>query len=267
MRRITIAFVLPLMLVLSACTQSATSDQSASPTVSARATASAAASASAGASGQAVDLKVVVPEPNAKAGLDGVGWSIDVVAKGKSGALEQVRPQLQSSTTAGRNPAFPGLVIMLSTTPTSNGMQGPKQNLAKLFQLISLPDTTGQTGVSITSATSSPSAPAAARATDTLTAEATWLIMQPNFGTGTDVELTAFIVEGDAPDVIGDTSSLKIVSNQVNVRFHVNGTASPSASPGANATGTLRATNAPATNAPATNAPAPTRTPAPVPTY
>jgi hypothetical protein len=171
------------------------------------------------------------------------------------------------------NPAFPGLVVLLK--PVSSGATSntnASQNLAKLFQIIGLPNTNGGTaGISsvgtsssaspaatsgtgttgATGASASPTGTAATRSTTSLdneTCEATWFVQQNQWGNDVDVELTVFVVDGDAPDTVSDRSSLKIVSNEVTVRFHINGGGTPSgtarpsgsASPAASPSGTAR---------------------------
>ena len=253
MKRFLFAPLAIPLLLLAACTPSQNAASSGSPSArpalasgSAAASASASASASAGAATKYVELNIPVPEQNAKAGLNGMGWSVDVIAKGNGPAMDAIKPAFgATATAAGRNPAFPGLVVMLSTTPNGQGFQGAKQNLAKLFQLIALDNTNPQVARSSTSASSAPSStpsasgsgavlgasasPQASAATsgtttaDTTTAEATWFVQSASFGNDVDAELTVFVVEGDAPDQVSDQSSLKIVSNQLTVRFHING--------------------------------------------
>ena len=231
------------------------SSPSAASSASARASGSAAAnaSASAGTSSKYIDLKVVTPADSDKAGIDGKGWIVDLVATGKGAALDQVQPKMEFLGSPGANPAFPGLVVTVKVTSgggqtSSNGFK-PDQNLATLFQMVGLPNTNG---VSLSSARSS-SAPAASASAagasaspssvavattggattggsrgssnsgDNLTAEATWFVQNAYFGTDVDVEMTVYVVEGTAPDTISDSSSTNVVSNKVTVKFHING--------------------------------------------
>src|SRR5512135_762064 len=267
-------YVLPLLafslIALVACNQAANNNASSSPYASAsaaastRATGSVAASASASANASAankyIDLQVPVPQSGMNAGVDGKGWPVDVIAKGNGPAMDKVKPAFQttSSTATGRNTNFPGLVVLIKSSSGSSS-SGASPNLAKLFQMIGLPNTLqGAAGISSVGANASSSpmasasgsaAPSAAgsaatssKAVDQETAEATWFVQQSTWGSDADVELDAFVVDGDAPDsVSGDTSDLKIVSNIVTVHFHINGGSTPnstsgSASPSASAT-------------------------------
>ena len=246
----------PLVLLI-ACTPvttpSASGSASATTSAVAAPSGSAGASASAGTSAKYVKLQVVVPEPDARAGIDGNGWSVDVIAKGTGPAMERIKPAFTTTNSTGRNPAFPGLVIMLKTLSQSGQATNPNTNLARLFQMVSLPNTNGGGTASISSVTSASATPSAngssgasgassaspagsattstrTTASDNGTAEATWLVQQVLWGVDVDVELTAFVVDGDAPDTVSDKSQLKIVSDEITVRFHINGTAQPSGS-------------------------------------
>lgn len=256
----------------------ASPSSSALPSASARATGSAAASASAGASAKYIELQVIAPESNARAGIDGVGWTVDVIAKGSGPAMDAIKPAFTQGGSPGKNTAFPGLVVLLKSTSAGGQAGSADQNLAKLFQMIGLPNTnagiagissvntssaspaatststTGTTGA--TGASATPAGTAATRSTtsaDNQTAEATWFVQQTLWGSDVDVELTVFVVEGDAPDRVTDRSSLRIVSNEVTVRFHINGggtttgTAKPSgsAAPSASPSGSARPSASP----------------------
>jgi hypothetical protein len=224
--------------VLAACTQAATGanptlspTSSPEPTPSARASASAATTARASASTKPIDLQVVVPEKDANAGIDGISWTVDIIAKGTSPALEKIKPGIRGGGSTGRNPNFPGLVVMLKPASQGGALVNPSTNLAGLFQIIGLPNTLGPiAGVSSVNAIPSTSKASAATSTssaDGQTAEATWFVQHAMWGSDVDVELTAFVVDGDAPDTVSDRSSLKIVSNEVTVSFHINGGATP----------------------------------------
>ena len=250
MKHISVMAVALLSLALVGCNQNsqqttssgsplATSSSAASP----RASGSVAASASAGNAAKQIDLKVIVPEDRANAGVEGMGWTVDVIAKGSGPAMDRIKPAFRMSTTSGKNSAFPGLVVLIkplgasSTTTNASGSPAPSAlpNLAGLFQIIGLPNTLGgAAGISSisTSASSTPqasgSAPATAATrstttTDNETAEGTWFVLQSMWGTNIDVELTALVVDGDAPDTVTDVAQLKAVSNIVTVQFHING--------------------------------------------
>jgi hypothetical protein len=186
---------------------------------------------------------------------------------------------IRGGGTPGMHPDFPGLVILLKSSAPSQSLNA-NANLAGLFQIIGLPNTlgpaagissvgtsasaspasTGATGASGASASPSPAGTAATTttsSTDNQTAEGTWFVDQSLWGNDVDVELTAFVVDGDAPATVNDRSSLKIVSNEVTVRFHINGgatapsgTAKPSASaspasPAASPSGTAKPSASP----------------------
>ena len=98
----------------------------------------------------------------------------------------------------GHNPAFPGLVVTLSTTSADLG--GPSANLANLFQIVSpSKQSDGWSQVS-----------------------AVWTNAEASFGSDVDVTLGAFTVEGTAPDSVPQsTADLKVSSNPAQVTFHL----------------------------------------------
>jgi hypothetical protein len=98
----------------------------------------------------------------------------------------------------GHNPAFPGLVVTLSTTGPALG--GPTANLANLFQIVSpslqLDGTTQVTAV--------------------------WTNSQVDFGSDVDATITAYTVSGTAPDVLPATlANTDVNSNIIDVTFRV----------------------------------------------
>ena len=281
------------LIALVACNQAANNASSSpyasgSAAASARATGSVAASApaSASASGSTankyIDLQVNVPQSGMNAGVDGKGWTVDITAKGNGPAMDKVKPAFEttSTTATGRNLNFPGLVVLIKE---SSGSSSSSPNLAKLFQMIGLPNTLQGAGISSvgTSASSSPaaspsgapsasaaatssaagSAATSSKAVDQETAEATWFVQQSMWGSDADVELDVFVVDGDAPDsVSSDTSNLKIVSNIVTVHFHINGggkSPSGSASPATSAS----PSSAPSSTTSGSASPSPSSTP------
>ena len=242
MRRVSILIVAPLVLAVVGCNQSNQQTASSgsplanpSSAASPRPSGSVAASASAGNAAKQIDLKVIVPEDKANAGVEGMGWTVDVIAKGSGPAMDRIKPAFRMSTTSGKNTAFPGLVVLVrplgasSTTTNASGSPAPRAlpNLAGLFQIIGLPNTLGgAAGISSisTGASSSPAATAATRSTTgNETAEATWFVLQSMWGTNVDAELTVLVVDGDAPDTVTDVGQLKAVSNIATVQFHING--------------------------------------------
>ena len=217
---------------------------SATPPTRVTASGSAPASASAsGTSAKRVELQVVAPEEGARAGVEGMGWTVDVIATGSGPAMDRVKPAFRMATNGGKNAAFPGLVVIVrpvgfaSTATTANPSGSPiasaVPNLAGLFQIIGLPNTIGGVAsISSVSTSATPAPTVATRGTSTMdgdTVEATWFVQQSLWGTNVDVEMTVFIVDGDAPDTVTDTSQLKIASNEVTVRFHINGSGAPPA--------------------------------------
>ncbi|HEU5287371.1 MAG TPA: hypothetical protein VFV20_03130 [Candidatus Limnocylindria bacterium] len=297
MRKIFIPTLAFALFALAACNQATTPGSSGSPGASGsavpRATGSVAASASAGASAKEITLQVTVPEENSKAGVNGTGWTVDVIAKGNGPNMDKVKPAFRATTSSGKNTAFPGLVVLIrpvgssAQTSTASPSAASQPNLAGLFQIIGLPNMLGSTASisSVNTATGSPAASATGGAgatgasgaasasarpsgtaatrstttTDNDTAEATWFVQQSLWGTDVDVEMTVFVVDGDAPDAVTDRSSLKIISNEITVRFHINGngtasptgsaapsgSASPAGSPSTSPSGTARPSASP----------------------
>ena len=235
-----------------------------SPSASARASGSAAASAagSAGAVSKYVQLQIVSPEDGDRAGIDGKDWMVTVLATGHGPAMDQVQPALNFVNGVGMNQAFPGLVVLIKTTGGSATQTkiDPDQNLAKLFQMIGLPNagggpvsvagtsggatgggtTAGTTGASgrtgtsgaTTGSASGTTGASSSRSADDRTVNATYYAQNARFGTDVDVEMTVFVVEGNAPDTVSDRSSLRIVSNEVTVRFHIDGSGQASTTGG-----------------------------------
>jgi hypothetical protein len=147
------------------------------------------------------------PEPSSIQGAAGTGILVDLAFKSKETDLLKAALRTTSPGRPGRNPAFPGLVVTLSTTDAALG--GPQANLADLFQIIStsqLPDGSMQVW-------------------------ATWANGLPRFGVDVDSVLEAYVVRGDAPVMVSsDRAGLDVVSNVVNVQFHIGGGAAPGAS-------------------------------------
>jgi hypothetical protein len=180
------------------------------------------------ASSTAVTGEAFSPQPNSIQGIGGAGILVNLAFKSKETDLLKSSLRTTSPGRPGRNPAFPGLVVTLSTTDAALG--GAQANLADLFQIISaaqLPD--GSTQVS-----------------------ATWANGLPRFGVDVDSVLEAYVVRGDAPvSVSSDRSGLDVVSNVINVQFHVAGGSASASSTSSTARGatttTLRTTTSRAT--------------------
>lgn len=107
-------------------------------------------------------------------------------------------PAPAAQAKVGANPAFPGLVVGLSTT--SSALGGPSANLANLFQIVS-PSVQLDGSKQVT---------------------AVWTNGSPDFGSDVDVTLVAFVLAGAAPDVIPESqANLDVVSNPLEVSFRV----------------------------------------------
>lgn len=169
-------------------------------------------------------------------------------ASALSAELRGARSPASASAKPGHNPAFPGLVVGLSSTGPTLG--GPSANLANLFQVVS----------------------PALQLDGSIQVSTVWANAQPDFGTDVDTTLTAFVVSDTAPDVIPPSqANIDVISNTVEVTFRVSGAAGASAdaresptttvTPGATAT---TASTRPATRPVATTvAPAPATTAVP----
>ncbi|MDQ4088855.1 MAG: hypothetical protein M3163_00885 [Actinomycetota bacterium] len=98
----------------------------------------------------------------------------------------------------GHNPAFPGLVVGLSSTGTALG--GPSANLANLFQLVS----------------------PASQLDGSVQVSAIWTNASADFGTDVDTTLVAYVVSGTAPDTLPATqANIDVISNTVEVTFRL----------------------------------------------
>ncbi|GAC1532687.1 MAG: hypothetical protein NVS3B12_10920 [Acidimicrobiales bacterium] len=147
------------------------------------------------------------PEKGSIQGIGGKGLIVDLAFKAADAAtlpgsfrLGGALPDPASPVKPGHNPAFPGLVVTLSTTAAANG--GAPANLANLFQIVS---TSKQTD-------------------GTTEVWATWTNAKPGFGIDVDSQLDAYTVAGDAPDMVpADRSSLTLTSNVITVPFHIAG--------------------------------------------
>lgn len=121
----------------------------------------------------------------------------------------------------GHNPAFPGLVVGLSSTGSALG--GPSVNLANLFQVVS-PSLQLDGSREVT---------------------AVWTNPAVDFGSDVESTLTAYVVAGTAPDTIPPSqANIDILSNTVEVTFRIGAT--ESGSPLAAGTPTSTSSTAPA---------------------
>jgi predicted lipoprotein with Yx(FWY)xxD motif len=151
---------------------------------------------------------VISPGPGVSAGVGGT-FSVDL-------SLEAQTPQANSLlagyTSAFNDPtkptfhpgpaaAAPGLVVLLSTTPTIAGtpLQGPNTNLAGVFQINDITKTSGLTRTF-----------------------SSWIVSAPGFfGKATAATLTVYAVNGTAPALI--TGNEKPMSNVVRENFTIAG--------------------------------------------
>jgi len=149
---------------------------------------------------------VLSPAPNASAGAGGT-FSVDVALQ----ARKRTANHLLSGYTAafndpnaptfhpGPDAAAPGLVVLLSTTPTLAGtpLQGPNTNLAGVFQIN---DVSKSNGLKRTFNS--------------------WIVSSPGFfGQGIKATLTVYAVNGTAPAVV--TGNEHPISNVVRESFTI----------------------------------------------
>lgn len=193
-----------------------------------------------------VVARVLSPEKGSVQGSGGRGMVVALVftAKDPSALTAQFRlggalPAPATAAKPGHNPAFPGLVVALSTTGTAFG--GAQSNLANLFQIVS-PAVQGDGSMQVT---------------------AVWTNADTGFGSDADVTLVAFTVPGTAPDTVPD-SPADIVpnSNPAQVTFHISASADSGAA-GSTTTTVKGATTTTAKGATTTTAKAATTTVAP----
>jgi hypothetical protein len=168
-----------------------------------------------------VALDVFSPTSGEIAGKDGAGFVVDLTLTARNRAANGLlsfdagykpffnNPSAPTSV-PGPGQGAPGLVVLLSTTPTTPGtpFQGPNTNLAGLFQI---------NGVSMVKG-------------GLLRTSNTWQIGRAAFGSGS-ATLTAYVVKGTAPALVPD-AGLEKISNSVKVRFTIPlpGNASPARS-------------------------------------
>jgi hypothetical protein len=106
-------------------------------------------------------------------------------------------PPAATSGPGKPDPDVPGLVVTLSTTPSAAG--GPNANLAGLFQLNAVADSSGQRQ-----------------------AFSDWTVAKPGlFGENAQTTLTAYVVQGTAPGIV--TGNEQRISNIVRETFTIGG--------------------------------------------
>lgn len=178
-----------------------------------------------------VVAKVLSPEPASVQGAGGRGMVVALKFSAMDPAvlpaefrLGGALPPPAPAARPGHNPAFPGLVVGLSTTGSALG--GPSVNLANLFQVVSPSlQLDGSREVS-----------------------AVWTNSAVDFGTDVDTTLTAYVVAGTAPDTIPPSlANVDVLSNTVEITFHIGaGEESPAigaGTPTSTSSTTPRATN------------------------
>jgi hypothetical protein len=195
MRRLgVLSIALAIALVTAACSSGGSKKKAA--TVASTTTSTAPATA--------VTIQAFSPEAGSVQGQGGAGIVVDLVMRTKQPDLLKCTLRQTSPGRPGRNPTCPGLVVTLSTTDAALG--GPQANLADLFQIVGV----------------------AQQSDGTAQVWTTWSNTLPRFGTDVDSILEAYVVRGDAPaTVTADRSGLDVVSNVVNVGFHIAGGAVP----------------------------------------
>lgn len=152
-----------------------------------------------------VVARVLSPEPASVQGTAGRGMVValkfsatDPTVLPAEFRLGGALPAPAPAAKAGHNPAFPGLVVGLSSTGSALG--GPSVNLANLFQVVS------------------PSL----QLDGTREVSAIWTNSSVDFGSDIDTTLTAYVVAGTAPDTIPPSqANIDILSNTVEVTFHI----------------------------------------------
>src|SRR5262245_7566857 len=151
---------------------------------------------------------IISPGPGDTAGVGGT-FSVEVSLQAQTA---QANSLLSGYTAAfndpskptfhpGPNAAAPGLVVLLSTTPTLAGtpLHGPNTNLAGVFQVNDIAKTNGL-----------------------IRTFNSWIVAVPGFfGKATTATLTVYAVDGTAPAVV--TGSEKPISNIVRENFTIAG--------------------------------------------
>jgi Secreted repeat of unknown function len=158
-----------------------------------------------------VQLNVITPTQGGRAGAGG-SFNVDLSLQARNpsanallSATNGYKPFFNDPTAPtfhpGPDPGAPGLVVLLSSTPTKAGtpLQGPNTNLAGVFQLNTVAKVRGLR--------------------QTFNA---WQVSQPGFfGTG-QATLTAYAVRGTAPALITNPGA-NAISNVARVNFTIAG--------------------------------------------
>jgi predicted lipoprotein with Yx(FWY)xxD motif len=151
---------------------------------------------------------VISPGPGANAGIGGtfsVNLALSALNSNANGLLSGYSSAFNDPSAPtfhpGPNSAAPGLVVLLSTTPTipNSPLQGPNTNLAGVFQVN---DVTRSKGL-----------------TSTFNS---WIVTKAGFfGKATQATLTVYAVNGTAPAIVDGTE--KPISNIVREKFTIAG--------------------------------------------
>jgi predicted lipoprotein with Yx(FWY)xxD motif len=151
---------------------------------------------------------VLSPVPGSIAGSGGqftVDLALQAANRQGNAALAGYKPAFVDPSSAafhpGANAAAPGLVVLLSTTPSIAGtpLKGPSTNLAGVFEINDVSKVRGL-----------------------MRTFHSWIVTSPGFfGKGVQATLTAYAVNGNAPAVVD--GSEKPISNVVRESFTIAG--------------------------------------------
>jgi predicted lipoprotein with Yx(FWY)xxD motif len=151
---------------------------------------------------------VISPAPGSIAGSGGqftVDLALQAANRQGNAALAGYKPAFVDPSSAafhpGANAAAPGLVVLLSTTPSIAGtpLKGPNTNLAGVFEINDVSKVRGL-----------------------MRTFHSWIVTSPGFfGKGVQANLTAYAVNGNAPAVVD--GSEKPISNVVRESFTIAG--------------------------------------------
>jgi predicted lipoprotein with Yx(FWY)xxD motif len=159
-----------------------------------------------GAEAAPLQASIISPGPGDTAGVGG-RFSVELSLQARtaqsnillSGYTAAFNDPSKPTFHPGPNAAAPGLVVLLSTTPTVKGtpLQGPNTNLAGVFQINDLSQVKGLTRTFNS-----------------------WIVTKAGFfGKGTQATLTVYAVNGTAPALISGTE--KPISNVVLETFTI----------------------------------------------
>jgi predicted lipoprotein with Yx(FWY)xxD motif len=155
-----------------------------------------------------LQASIISPLPGARAGVGGT-FSVDLSLQARTASANSLLSGYKAafndpnkpSFHPGPNAAAPGLVVLLSTTPTiaNTPLKGPNTNLAGVFQINDV-----------------------ARLNGLKRTINSWIVTVPGFfGKGKQATLTVYAVNGTAPALI--TGNEKPVSNVVRENFTIAG--------------------------------------------